>query len=268
MLETLCGNKSVERILFFLFVNEKCYGAQLQRLLSVPLTPIQKALSRLEKQGVVASFYEGKTRVYEFNPEYPLHEELGALLRKAYSLLSPQEKKRYYFVKYKSSLRVKEAQFKREESLEYLLAFWMRLSNVRRLKFYSKSKTNLESGCNGIGKGEVVVIGESDSALLFQEKGSWKGENGQEMAFSNSFRWTLDRVAGMIYLEHLRYGANYPVFLFHLIPSGKNSLESLDSHLCEKDAYFGRVTHDKERVELQWRIIGPKKDEEITYCYV
>lgn len=88
MLEGLCGNKNVQRILFFLFVNGKCYGSQLHKALKTSLTPLQKALSRLEKGGVIMSAYEGKTRMYQFNPSFPLLNELEPLLKKAYTLYS------------------------------------------------------------------------------------------------------------------------------------------------------------------------------------
>ena len=64
-----------------------------------PLTPHQKALLRLEKGGVIISFCEGKTRLYRFNPAFPLFHELELLLKKAYHLLPAQEKKGYYVAK-------------------------------------------------------------------------------------------------------------------------------------------------------------------------
>jgi hypothetical protein len=87
MLDVSCGNKNVQKILLFLFVNGKCYGTQLHHLLKSSLTPIQKALLRLEKGGIILSNYEGKTRLYQFNPAYPLLTELEQLLKKAYTLL-------------------------------------------------------------------------------------------------------------------------------------------------------------------------------------
>ena len=62
MLEGLCGNKNVQKVLLFLFVNNKCYGAQLQRLLRTPLTSLQNALARLEKGRIIASYCEGKNK--------------------------------------------------------------------------------------------------------------------------------------------------------------------------------------------------------------
>src|SRR5438445_5858663 len=91
----LFGNRNVERILLFLFVNEKGYAGQIQTLLGVPLTPLQKALQRLEKEGIITSHCKGKIRMYELSHSYPLSLELEMLLKKAYTLLSPQEKKRY-----------------------------------------------------------------------------------------------------------------------------------------------------------------------------
>ena len=54
---------------------------------------------RLEKGGLITSYYEGKTRLYQFNPAYPLMSELEQLLKKAYTLLPAHEKKDYYVVR-------------------------------------------------------------------------------------------------------------------------------------------------------------------------
>ena len=75
MLQVLCGNKNVQRILIFLFVNGRGYGTLLQRSFKTSLTPVQKALERLERGGLLTSYYEGKTRLYQFNPAYPLLNE-------------------------------------------------------------------------------------------------------------------------------------------------------------------------------------------------
>lgn len=120
MLEVLCGNKNVQRILIFLFVNSRCYGTQLHRSLKTPLTPIQKALNRLEKGGLITSYYEGKTRLYQFNPAYPLMAELEQLIKKAYTLLPANEKKDYYVAKEDSTM----GPVNQENRIPTLLAFW------------------------------------------------------------------------------------------------------------------------------------------------
>ncbi|MEI8366335.1 MAG: DUF6314 family protein [Parachlamydiaceae bacterium] len=264
MLEVLCGNKSVQRILLFLFVNGKCYGTQLHRSLRTPLTPIQKSLLRLENGGLITSYYEGKTRLYQFNPSFPLMNELEQLVKKAYTLLPTHEKKDYYVAKDEPNAAQRMTQ---KNKIQTLLAFWEKLATVQRLTFHANTKSKENSGWNGAGSGEVIMTKEGFNTLIFNEKGSWQGKQGGEVQFSNVFRWTLDRDKGVIALEHLRRGVDRPVFLFYLAPSSNHSLSSVDSHLCEGDAYFGQILFDRYSLRLNWRVIGPKKNEEIDYYY-
>ncbi len=262
MLEVLFGNKNVQRILIFLFVNEKCYGALLQRSLKTALTPIQKALHRLEKGGLITSYYEGKTRLYQFNQAYPLMTELELLLKKAYTLLPPTEKKSYYVVKQD----LIECSFNPLEINKVLYDFWEKLQSVKQLSFLAKTKSKEGHGWNGKGLGEVFVAKEGKT-LIFTEKGTWKGKNGENVTFSSAFRWTLDTDRGVISLENLHHGPNHPVFIFHLAPTGNNILSSVDSHLCGADSYFGQIHFDSKRLRLTWRVIGPRKNEEMDYYY-
>ena len=68
MLEPLFGTPIIEKILFFLVVNEKCYASQLKGVLQNPLYSFRKGLARLEKGGIVVSQKQGKTLAYQFNP--------------------------------------------------------------------------------------------------------------------------------------------------------------------------------------------------------
>lgn len=262
MLEALCGNKNIARILIFLFVNGKCYGHQLHRALDTSLTPLQKALSRLEKGNLITSHYEGKTRVYQFNQAHPLFHELETLLKKTYTLLPAREKKGYYVIRedYRTLLE-------QQEKNQLLLTFWEKLKQVTQLTFHAKTKSKEETGWSGKGQGEVILTQEGAGTLIFQERGHWHGKEGAEVTFSNVFRWTLDQAAGVISLEHLRRGPEHPVFLFHLAPSSKRSLSSVDSHLCGGDSYFGQICLDIYGLRLHWRVIGPHKNEEIDYYY-
>ncbi len=257
MLEGLCGSKNIQKILLFLFVNNKCYGAQLQRLLKTPLTSLQNALARLEKGKIVISYCEGKTKLYQLNPTYPLLSELEQLLKKTYTLLSPQDKKLYSLVQQE----IFEGRF--EASI--LLSFWERLKSVKQFIRIAKSKD--ENGWNGKGKGAVLVSNPTDNVLIFHERGSWQVKLDKDISFSNIFRWTLDQSAGVISLEHLRFGPDQPVFLFHLTPTGNHLLASVDSHLCEEDVYLATIPWDQHSIRLNWRIIGPKKNEDMEYCY-
>ncbi len=259
MLEALFGNRNIENILLFLFVNGKCYGAKLQSELKVPLTPIQKALERLEKGEILTSCYEGKTRIYQFNPSYPFLEELELMLKKAYSLLPPQEKKRFSYV-------MGDKSFKQHlQEAKVLKRVWKQLEGVTTLAFHARTKSY--EGWSGQGKGEVSVARVGDNVLHYYEKGSWHNKDGKVFDFTNAYRWTLDTVTKVLSLEHLRRGINNPVFLFHLAPDGPNSLSSIDSYLCAGDAYYGKVIAETQSVRLKWRAIGPKKNEEMEVYY-
>jgi hypothetical protein len=220
-------------------------------------------LNRLERGGLITSYYQGKTRLYEFNPSYPLMSELEQLLKKAYTLLPAHSRKEYYVVKED----VKKGSAYQKNTAQILLAFWEKLNGVTQLTFHAKTKSKEEKGWNGKGQGEVVIVKEGSNTLIFNEKGAWQGKQGGEVSFSNIFRWTLDENAGVISLEHLRQGPNHPVFLFHLTPSGKHSLSSVDSHLCKEDIYFGQIHFEHYSLRLNWRVIGPKKNEEIDCFY-
>lgn len=246
MLDILCGSRAMQKVLLFLHVNGKCYGTQLSRLMNSSLTPLQNALQRLERGGVISSSFEGKTRVYYFNPAYPLKDELDSLLKKAYSLLPSEERLPFVY-----------------GNGETLSLCWNRLKQIRHLRYVAKAQIGWERKGNGV----VQVNAESSSSIIFSEKGVWEGLNNEEIAFSNIYRWSLRLEEGVISLEHLRHGWNHPVFLFHLQPAGKDSLKSVNPHVCLEDSYFGRIFFNERFVHLNWRVMGPKKNEEIDYYY-
>jgi len=257
MLETLFGSKNIERILLFLFVNNSCYGTGLQKIFQISLTPIQKAFARLEGKGIIISQMEGKTRIYRFNPGFPLLEELEALLKKSYTLLSPSEKKQYHFT-LGQSLKAKD--FKKNNAI--ILQFWDRLKTTSKLSLTAHAKGKWERK----GYGVVNVKADRQNRLIFEVKGVWSDRTHQ-IEFTDSFRWSLDPIASIISLEHLRYGIDKPVFLFHLAPCKDDSLSSVGSHLCGKDSYFGHIHYDPGYLKVSWRVIGPAKNEQIDYIY-
>jgi predicted transcriptional regulator len=89
MLEYLFANKNVEKVLIYLYLHGKANATELSRTFSSALDPIQKTLRKLEEGGLLASFLEGRTRVFQWNPRYPFLEEIQALAKKAYSFLPP-----------------------------------------------------------------------------------------------------------------------------------------------------------------------------------
>lgn len=96
MLESLFGNAVIEKVLFYLVVNEECYPSQLREIFQTPLFSFQRALARLEKGGVVVSHRKGKTLLYQFNPRYPFLKELKLFLERAYDGFPQEVRDKYY----------------------------------------------------------------------------------------------------------------------------------------------------------------------------
>ena len=96
MLEYLFGTPVIERVLFYLYVNQKCYPSELKEIFQMPLYSFQRALGRLEKGGVIVSHREGKTLIYQFNPRYPFLKELKSFLERAYTFFPEEIREKYY----------------------------------------------------------------------------------------------------------------------------------------------------------------------------
>jgi hypothetical protein len=96
VLESLFGNSIIEKVMFFLLINEKCYPSQLKNIFQSPLYSFQRAFARLEKGGIIISHSEGKTLIYQFNPRYPFLNELKIFLKKAYEFFPEEIKEKYY----------------------------------------------------------------------------------------------------------------------------------------------------------------------------
>lgn len=96
MLEYLFTNKNVEKILMYLNLHGKANATELSRAFESALDPIQKTLKKLEEGGLLASFLEGKTRVFQWNPRYPFLKEIQNLAEKAYTFLPLNIQERYF----------------------------------------------------------------------------------------------------------------------------------------------------------------------------
>lgn len=86
MLGELIGSVNKERALIYLIARDRGYAREIARFFDAPLDPLQKALDGLERSGVLVSRSVGTTLEYEFNPRYPMRDELRTLLEKALSL--------------------------------------------------------------------------------------------------------------------------------------------------------------------------------------
>lgn len=129
MLEDLFGNPVIEKVLFYLLVNKKCYPSQLKKVFQVPLYSFQRALLRLEKGGIIVNNKEGKTLMYQFNPRYPFLEELTKFLKRAYESFPEEFRIKYYEPIVRTRPRrhgkpLKESKNKNLKSYKTIEDFW------------------------------------------------------------------------------------------------------------------------------------------------
>lgn len=250
MFGKLFGSMHMGAILTFLFINGRGYPSQIAKRLKLPLTPVQKAFQKIEKEGLVSSEYEGKNRLYFPNPAHPLSREFEALIRKAFSLLPVSEKKKYF----SPTLSAKNEKKMPLDTQAVLSQVWSKLQQIKSVLYFAGDRE---------GTGKVTIECESPYSTIFDEQGTWNGG----MKFHNIFRWKIDPQRELLSLEHLRLGKNHPVFLFYLVPISKDLLESIDTHLHGKETYYGFIEQKSHGLKFQCRILTPHKNEENTYFY-
>ncbi len=74
------GGAGRTRVLLALRLLSESYPRELARVLGMPFSSVHKALSSLEKDGLVAGRALGRTRVFQLDPRYFAREELQRLL--------------------------------------------------------------------------------------------------------------------------------------------------------------------------------------------
>lgn len=90
MLESLLGTANREKVLIFLQARNEGYPREIADFFNTDLRSIQNQMEKLEQGGIIYSRMAGRTRLYNFNPRYPLLQELKVLLDKAL-LFYPEE---------------------------------------------------------------------------------------------------------------------------------------------------------------------------------
>jgi hypothetical protein len=83
----------------YLCLHGKANATELSKAFESALDPIQKTLKKLEMGGLLASFLEGKTRVFQWNTRYPFLGEIQALAKKAYLFLPSEIQEANYLSK-------------------------------------------------------------------------------------------------------------------------------------------------------------------------
>lgn len=94
ILDSFLVSEDAERVLLFLAARGKGYGSEIAGFFNRNLFGIQTQLEKFEYGGLLMSSKVGRTRVYEFNPRYPLLREFLQLLKRALEFLPTEEQQR------------------------------------------------------------------------------------------------------------------------------------------------------------------------------
>ena len=135
-------------------------------------------------------------------------------------------------------------------------ALWKQLFQVNRLSLRT------QSGMHGDGQ---VKVKTDLQTLVFSESGSWNYPTN--LNFYNTLRWKIDFSSSLLSLEHLRFGLDKPVFLFHLKPISASVFQSVDSHVCKNDCYSGHLEMKEHSLNFTWQILGPSKNDTLFCSY-
>jgi hypothetical protein len=133
--------------------------------------------------------------------------------------------------------------------------------------FFQATTTKDSQGWNAQGNGMVTVSNPENNIIIFEESGFLSLPNQQkQLKCHNTYRWTFE-TPERIKLEHLRFGEENPVYLFHLVCQDDHTFSSICPHICDKDLYTAHLQLSPRRIILVWEIEGNTKNERIEYHY-
>jgi len=96
VLEAIFGSRSAVQVLLFLQAYGSGHALRIADTYSVSVSPIQRQLRRLERDGVLLSRMVGRTRLFEFNTRNPTVRNLRDFLEAELDLIPEEEAKAYY----------------------------------------------------------------------------------------------------------------------------------------------------------------------------
>lgn len=92
MLEVLFGSKNAERVLQYLLARDSGYIREISQFYEVSPSVIKNQIDKFETANILVGKNLANIRIYELNKRYPFYEELTALLKKARSTYSDEER--------------------------------------------------------------------------------------------------------------------------------------------------------------------------------
>ena len=142
---------------------------------------------------------------------------------------------------------------------------WERLPRLARLRFSATPGPRSQTGWAGTGEARIDTSRDADGVRLHENGLFTPSAAGSPVAFRNVYRWS--RHGDRLSLWHERFGRDAAVWLFDLVATGRDRLETVEPHPCGQDRYDARLTLTAEGFDLRWSITGPRKDETLAYRY-
>lgn len=96
MIADIVSNQTMAQVLMYLANYDEGYSSKIAKVFEKQLWSIQRCLDDLEQKGVLVSRSVGRTRLFTWNPRYPLKTELLEYLKASLRLLPSDEIEQYY----------------------------------------------------------------------------------------------------------------------------------------------------------------------------
>ncbi|WP_172330384.1 DUF6314 family protein [Mangrovicoccus sp. HB161399] len=103
--------------------------------------------------------------------------------------------------------------------------------------------------------GEAVFSPDGEG-LRYEESGTLTLPTGQSFAAAQSYLWRFDPLPRVLFADGR---------LFHAFDPAEPEAEIV--HLCGGDLYRGRYRVSAEHWEAEWRVKGPRKDQQSLITY-
>lgn len=80
-IQVLLGGKAAAKVLLFIENYGEGYARQIAGTFEIPVSEVQKQLTKFEEAGILVSRKVGASRMYTWNPRDPALQDLRSLLR-------------------------------------------------------------------------------------------------------------------------------------------------------------------------------------------
>lgn len=138
------------------------------------------------------------------------------------------------------------------------------LSSPTHFSFEATTNRSYE-GWAGRGSGKVTSFWHDDNTLIYEEEGVFVTQQQKTLKAKNTYCWRFEDLK--VSLEHLRFGYEYPVFLFDLVQVDQMTWKSSCPHQCDLDQYHGTLILQEKGFKLNWLVQKGQEYNRMDYIY-